>query len=99
MVRLLVLLAIGLGAAWGYCRFTTPCYEARCECEVSFGRPAEGRFEETLNTRLAVWQAELGDALAGAIVSNDPEELLAKMAQFKPADVTKWVSEIKEQVK
>jgi hypothetical protein len=33
------------------------------------------------------------------IVSNDPEELLAKMAQFKPADVTKWVSEIKEQVK
>ena len=32
------------------------------------------------------------------IVSNDPEELLAKMAQFKPADVTKWVSEIKGQV-
>jgi len=32
------------------------------------------------------------------IVSNDPEELLAKMAQFKPADVTKWVNEIKGQV-
>ena len=32
------------------------------------------------------------------IVSNDPEELLAKMAQFKPADVAKWVSEIKGQV-
>ena len=42
MVRLLVLLAIGLGAAWGYCRFTTPCYEARCECEVSFGDAAAG---------------------------------------------------------
>jgi len=33
------------------------------------------------------------------IVSDDPRELLAKMEQFQPADVTKWVVEIKEQVK
>ena len=33
------------------------------------------------------------------IVSNDPKDLLAKMEQFQPADVTKWVVEIKEQVK
>ena len=33
------------------------------------------------------------------IVSNDPKDLLAKMEQFEPADVTKWVVEIKEQVK
>ena len=33
------------------------------------------------------------------IVSNDPKDLLAKMKQFEPADVTKWVVEIKEQVK
>ena len=33
------------------------------------------------------------------IVSDDPKELLAKMEQFQPADVTKWVVEIKEQVK
>ena len=33
------------------------------------------------------------------IVSNDPEELLEKMEQFQPADVTKWVVQIKEQVK
>ncbi|MBQ3739177.1 MAG: TIGR00730 family Rossman fold protein [Bacteroidales bacterium] len=33
------------------------------------------------------------------IVSNDPNDLLSKMKQFKPADVTKWVVEIKEQVK
>ena len=72
MVRLLVLLAIGLGAAWGYCRFTTPCYEARCECEVSFGGAAAGRFEEKLNTRLAVWKSELGDELAGVEVARVP---------------------------
>ena len=33
------------------------------------------------------------------IVSNDAKDLLAKMKQFQPADVTKWVVEIKEQVK
>lgn len=33
------------------------------------------------------------------IVSNDSKDLLAKMEQFQPADVTKWVVEIKEQVK
>ena len=32
------------------------------------------------------------------IVSNDPKDLLAKMEQFQPADVTKWVVEIKNQV-
>ena len=69
MVRLFVLLVIGLGAAWGVCRFTTPCYEASCACEVSFGHPAEGGFEENLNTRLAVWQSELGDALAGVEIA------------------------------
>ena len=76
MVRLLVLLAIGLGAAWGYCRFTTPCYEARCECEVSFGGAAGGGFEENLNTRLAVWQADLGKELAGVEVARVPRSRL-----------------------
>ena len=33
------------------------------------------------------------------IVSDDPKALLEKMEQFQPADVTKWVVEIKEQVK
>lgn len=33
------------------------------------------------------------------IVSDDPKDLLEKMAKFEPADVTKWVVEIKEQVK
>ena len=33
------------------------------------------------------------------IISSDPKELLEKMAKFKPADVKKWVVEIKEQVK
>jgi len=33
------------------------------------------------------------------IVSSDPKELLEKMKQFEPADVTKWVVQIKEQVK
>ncbi len=33
------------------------------------------------------------------IVSDDPKDLLTKMEQFQPADVTKWVVEIKEQVK
>ena len=33
------------------------------------------------------------------IVSDDPKDLLAKMEQFQPADVTKWVVQIKEQVK
>ena len=33
------------------------------------------------------------------IVSDDPDDLLEKMAQFQPTDVKKWVVEIKEQVK
>ena len=33
------------------------------------------------------------------IVSDDAKDLLEKMEQFEPADVTKWVVEIKEQVK
>ena len=33
------------------------------------------------------------------IVSDDANDLLEKMRQFQPADVTKWVVEIKEQVK
>ena len=33
------------------------------------------------------------------IVSDDAKDLLTKMKQFEPADVTKWVVEIKEQVK
>ena len=33
------------------------------------------------------------------IVSDDTNDLLEKMRQFQPADVTKWVVEIKEQVK
>lgn len=33
------------------------------------------------------------------IVSSDPNELLEKMRQFTPADVTKWVVQIKEQIK
>ena len=33
------------------------------------------------------------------IVSDDAKDLLAKMEQFEPADVTKWVVEIKKQVK
>ena len=79
MVRLLVLLAIGLGAAWGYCRFTTHCYEARCECEVSFGDAAGGGFEESLNTRLAVWRSDLGKELAGVDVERVPRSRLIAM--------------------
>ena len=33
------------------------------------------------------------------IVSDDANELLRLMRQFQPADVTKWVVEIKEQLK
>lgn len=33
------------------------------------------------------------------IVSNDAKDLLERMKHFEPADVTKWVVEIKEQVK
>ena len=69
-------LAVGLGAAWCVCHFTTPCYEARCECEVSFGRAAEGGFEEALNTRLAVWRSELGKELAGVDVERVPRSRL-----------------------
>ena len=79
MVRLLVLLAIGLGAAWGYCRFTTPCYEAQCECEVSFGGAAGGGFEENLNTRLAVWQSDLGKELAGVEMARVPRSRLVAL--------------------
>ena len=32
------------------------------------------------------------------IVSDNPKDLLTKMEQFEPADVTKWVVEIKNQV-
>ena len=32
------------------------------------------------------------------IVSDDPKELLEKMRNFQPADVTKWVVQIKEQI-
>lgn len=35
----------------------------------------------------------------GLIVSDDPEYLLKEMERFQPIDVTKWVVEIKEQVK
>ena len=87
MVRLLVLLAIGLGVAWGYCRFTTPCYEAQCECEVSFGGAAGGGFEENLNTRLAVWQSELGKELAGVDVERVPRSrLIAVIARGTRAE-------------
>ena len=79
MVRLLVLLAAGLGAAWVYCRFTTPCYEARCECEVEFGPSATGAFEENLNTRLAVWQAELQDAWPDVEIARVPRSRLVAM--------------------
>ena len=74
-----VLLAAGLGAAWSVCHFTTPCYESRCECEVSFGRPLEGGFEETLNTRLAAWQSDLGAALAGVKVARVPRSRLVSV--------------------
>ena len=73
---LLILLAVGLGAAWGVCRFTTPCYEARCDCEVTFGQPAEGGFEESLNTRLATWQAELQGAWPDVEVARVPRSRL-----------------------
>ena len=33
------------------------------------------------------------------ILSDDANDLLEKMKRFQPADVTKWVTEIKEQVK
>ena len=33
------------------------------------------------------------------IVSDDPKDMLEKMKQFQPADVNKWVVEIKEQVR
>ena len=79
MVRVLVLLAVGLGAAWVYCRFTTPCYEARCECEVEFGPSATGAFEENLNTRLAVWQAELQDAWPDVEIARVPRSRLVAM--------------------
>ena len=92
-----VFLAVGLGAAWCVCHFTTPCYESRCECEVSFGRPAEGGFEETLNTRLAVWQSDLGDALAGAELSQAFEltekQILYFLMQFRNMDMTKLESQ------
>ena len=51
-LSLILLLAVGLGAAWGVCRFATPRYEARCECEVAFGHQAEGGFEIEIRQRL-----------------------------------------------
>ena len=76
---LLLLLAVGLGAAWGICRFTTPCYEARSTCEVAFGPSAEGGFEENLNTCLATWQAELGDAWPDVTVARVPRSRLVSL--------------------
>ena len=73
---LLILLAAGLGAAWGVCHFITPCYEARCECEVAFGQSAEGGFEENLNTRLATWQAELQGAWPDVEIARVPRSRL-----------------------
>lgn len=78
-LSLILLLAIGLGAAWGVCRFVTPRYEARCECEVAFGRQAEGGFEENLNTRLEVWRAELVGELAGAEIERVPRSRLVSV--------------------
>lgn len=73
---LIFLLTVGLGTAWGVCHFTTPCYEARCECEVAFGQPAEGGFEENLNTRLASWQAELQGAWPDVEIARVPRSRL-----------------------
>ena len=78
-LSLILLLAVGLGAAWGVCRFTTPRYEARCECEVAFGHQAEGGFEENLNTRLEVWRAELAGELAGAEIERVPRSRLVSV--------------------
>lgn len=78
-LSLILLLAAGLGAAWGVCRFVTPRYEARCECEVAFGHQAEGGFEENLNTRLEVWRAELAGELAGAEIERVPRSRLVSM--------------------
>jgi len=55
---LVVLLAAGLGAAWGVCRFTTPVYESQSEIEVTFSRATEGGFEENLNTSLSAWRSD-----------------------------------------
>ena len=79
LLSLILLLAVGLGAAWGVCRFATPRYEARCECEVAFGHQAEGGFEENLNTRLEVWRAELLGELAGAEIERVPRSRLVSV--------------------
>ena len=78
-ILFILLLAAGLGAAWGVCRFTTPRYESRCECEVEFGNLAEGGFEENLNTRLAAWRTELGDAWPDVEIAHVPRSRLIAM--------------------
>lgn len=75
-ISLMLLLAIGLGAAWGVCRFTTPRYESRCECEVVFGNLAEGGFEENINTRLAAWRTEPGGAWPDVEIARVPRSRL-----------------------
>jgi len=75
----ILLLAIGLGAAWGVCRFTTPRYEARCECEVAFENLAEGGFEENINTRLAAWRTEPGGAWPDVEIARVPRSRLVAM--------------------
>lgn len=87
MVRLILLLAVGLGAAWGVCRFTTPRYEARCECEVSFGQSTEGGFEENLNTRLVAWQTDVCGAWPDVEIVRVPRSrLIAVTARGEQAE-------------
>ena len=78
-LRVFIFLAIGLGSAWGVCHFVTPCYEARCECEVSFGQPTEGGFEENLNTRLVAWQTEPCGAWPDVEIARVPRSRLISM--------------------
>lgn len=79
ILSLIVLLAAGLGAAWGVCRFVTPRYEAQCECEVAFDNMAEGGFEENLNTRLAAWRTEPCGAWPDVEIARVPRSRLIAM--------------------
>ena len=81
-ISLMLLLAIGLGAAWGVCRFTTPRYESRCECEVAFENMAEGGFEENINTRLAAWRTEPGGAWPDVEIARVPRSRLIAMTAY-----------------
>ena len=78
-ILFILLLAAGLGAAWGVCRFTTPRYESRCECEVTFGSLSEGGFEENLNTRLAAWRTEPCGAWPDVEIAHVPRSHLIAM--------------------